>query len=360
MTDNPVKTALALLKAHPHWYIFPIMRGEKKPPCFDDNLALASSDPAVVKRWAAQYPSCNWGLSCAKSRMIVVDVDTKPGKVGRDTLDMLQLEWGELPPTLTARSPSGGLHYYFSETNVVRHRMKVGAFGKDVESTNYVLLPDSILRERKSEGQFPGRYRFTRVLPVAPAPDWFALYLDKPDIADADQVPAVEQDTPDIIAHAVHYLTHDAKPSIQFQNGEYTLLMTAADLKDMGVSQPMSVELLAKHYNVPKGKPGRPYCEPLWEIGEGATADRLDIKVANAWLYLRQTTPGANTPDADFGDAPIDNESSDIMEAGWKTPEQKAWHTKKARKARAKAKADAKLRRDGQALVRAIKQVIHE
>ncbi len=175
-------------------------------------------------------------------------------------------------------------------------------------------------------------------------------------MADADQVPAVEQDTSDIIKRAVYYLTHDAKPSIQFQNGEYTLLRTAADLKDMGVSQPMSVDLLAKHYNVPKGKPGRPYCEPLWNIGEGATADRLDAKVANAWAYLRQVTPGANTALADFGDDPfVDQASMDIHDRNWKAHEKA--DTKKARKERAKAKADAKLFADGQAFVQALKKV---
>src|SRR5208282_1127213 len=168
-TAHAVKVPLALLAEHPGWCVFPIKRGEKKPPLFLDELRLASGNRKQVESWAKLHPNCNWGLSCAKSRVIVVDVDCKPGKVGRDSLNMLELEWGPLPPTLTAQSPSGGLHLYFSETNIVRHRMKLNAFGRDVDSTNYVLLPDSILRARPSEGQYPGRYRFTNRLPVAPA-----------------------------------------------------------------------------------------------------------------------------------------------------------------------------------------------
>lgn len=350
-TGNTVNPPLVLLAQHPGWCVFPIMCGEKKPPLLDDNLRLASNDPATIKQWAIEHPSCNWGLSCAKSHLIVVDVDTKPGKAGRDTLERLELEWGPLPPTLTARSPSGGLHFYYSETNVVRHRMKANAFGRDVDSTNYVLLPDSILRARPAENQFPGRYKFTNRLPVAPAPDWFALYLDTSSnnsAAGVQQVPEVEQDTPDLIKWAKHYLEHDAPPARQGDHGEFTLLMVAAVLKDHGISEQMAVELLGEFYNS--------RCEPAWDIGDGATADRLDVKVHNAWQYLRQTTPGAHTAAADFGNAGgYEAAALDATAAWWKDFDKR--NTKKVRNARAKVKADAKLRAKGRAFVQALKKV---
>ncbi len=49
-------------------------------------------------------------------------------------------------------------------------------------------------------------------------------------------IAALPMDTPDIIACAIHYLTKDAPPSIEGRHGEFTLLMVAAVLKDMGVS----------------------------------------------------------------------------------------------------------------------------
>src|SRR5579864_976129 len=174
-TAKPVKPPLALMSAYPAWCVFPIKRGRKYPPLFDDNLRLASSNATQVCAWGVKWPGCNWGLSVAKSHLIVMDVDSKIGKHGRLTLERLELIHGQLPETFEVRSPSGGRHIYFHETDTVRHRMKLNAFGRDVDSTNYVLLPGSAL----SVG---GSYRTTVKAMVAPAPDWFAEYLDAPEI----------------------------------------------------------------------------------------------------------------------------------------------------------------------------------
>jgi hypothetical protein len=200
------------------------------------------------------------------------------------------------------RSPSGGLHLYFGETDRVKNRMRVGVFGPKVDSTNYVLLPGSIVHGVA--------YKIIDYAPIAPAPGWFAEYLDAPAIGDNSQVPAVEQDTPDLVIWAIHYLKRDAPPAVQGRNGEYTLLMVAAVLKDHGISEHMAVELLAQHYNE--------RCSPAWDIGEGATADRLDIKVANAWAYLKQTQPGAHTARAVFADDAVDAAALERTIAWWK------------------------------------------
>jgi hypothetical protein len=292
------------MSAHPAWCVFPIKRGQKHPPLFDNNLALASNSPTQVSAWGAQWPGCNWGLALARSHLIVMDVDQKPGKRGVLTLERLEQLHGPLPRTFEVRSPSGGRHIYFHETNTVRHRMRVGAFGPDVDSTNYVLLPGSVL-----DGVGP--YRTTVKEMVAPAPDWMADYLDASEVEDVGQVPAIEQDTPDIITRAIHYLRNDAKPSIQGQNGEYRLLLTAAMLKDIGVSEQRAIELLNEHYNVADK------CEPQWDVGEGPTEDRLDVKVHNAWAYLNQTQPGSRSPQVDFGDAPVDSAVLDATVQWW-------------------------------------------
>lgn len=300
---KPVKPPLALMREHPAWCVLPIKAGAKEPPLFTRNLELASNNPTQVCAWGVQFPGCNWGLAVARSHLIVMDVDQKPSKHGRLTLQRLEQLHGPLPRTFEVRSPSGGRHIYFTETNIVRHRMKVGAFGRDVDSTNYVLLSGSVV-------QGVGFYRTIVKELVAPAPDWFAEYLDASEVEDVGQVPAVEQDTPDLIARAVHFLKNDAKPAIEGCNGEFTLLMVAATLKDIGISEPMAVELLAEHYNE--------RCSPPWGIGEGATADQLDVKVANAWAYLRQTQPGSRSPQAEFGGEPVDSAALDTTIRWWK------------------------------------------
>jgi hypothetical protein len=291
-----VRPPLALLAAHPAWCIFPLVRGGKEPAQgFTDNLVRASNDPQQIKAWSKQYPNANWGVSLAKSRLIVIDVDVKPGKVGRASLDMLELEHGPLPPTFEVETTTGGRHIYLQQTADVQHVQRQNAFGQDLDSPGYVVAPGSRLAT--------GIYRIKCNLPVAAAPPWLAEYLVPSTIGDnaADQAPAVEQDTPAIIKRADYYLKHDAPPAIQGQNGEHTLLMVAATLKDMGISEPTAVERLAEIYNQ--------RCEPPWQVGEGATADRLDVKVHNAWAYLKQTQPGALTPEAEFGDK---IESADI------------------------------------------------
>ena len=290
MTASTLDIALRALKAHPHWYLFPLAPRAKAPPCFKNELELASNKPEQIKAWAAKWPGANWGLSLKKSRLVVIDVDTKPGKVGAVTLLDLELKHGPLPATYAVQTPSGGLHLYFDEANGVRHahRLGVHGFGRDVDSTNYVVIAGCTL-----EGG--GRYTKHHGGPIAPAPAWFAEYLrqsNRP--ADADQEPAVELDTPGQIEHAINYLRQHAPPAIEGRNGEYTLLTVAARLKDLGISEGQSVELLADYYN--------PRCEPPWSIGDGETADRLDVKVHNAWLYLKGTRPGAHTPAAEFAE----------------------------------------------------------
>jgi hypothetical protein len=174
--------------------------------------------------------------------------------------------------------------------------MRLNAFGQDIDSTNYTLIPGCETVEDTGARQSAGTYKVVNSARVAPAPKWFAEYLGDETSAvkpDADQAPAVEQDTDDIVSRAIYYLKNDAKPSIQGQNGEFTLLMVFATLKDMGLSRETAVELVVENYN--------DRCEPPWEVGEGAIADRLDAKATNAWSYLKNTQPGALSPQAEFG-----------------------------------------------------------
>ena len=108
MPADTLDVAISCLNAHPNWYLFPIKRLEKYPPCFTDNLRLASNDPEQIKKWYKLYPGCNWGVSLKKSKLIAVDVDRKPGKVGGESLDALELERGSVVGTdathLTSRN----------------------------------------------------------------------------------------------------------------------------------------------------------------------------------------------------------------------------------------------------------------
>ena len=62
MPTDTLDIALECLKQHPSWFLFPIKRLEKTPPCFNDNLRLASNDPEQIRKWYKLYPGCNWGV----------------------------------------------------------------------------------------------------------------------------------------------------------------------------------------------------------------------------------------------------------------------------------------------------------
>ena len=302
MPYDTLDTALNFLKEHPNWFLFPIRRLEKTPPLFKNELELASNDPKQIRKWYSNWPGCNWGIALKKSKLIVVDVDTKPGKRGQETFDMLELEHGDFPPTLRVKTPSGGVHLYYDEANGVVHKMAVSGFGPDVDSTNYVLVPGCWL----SSGTF---YEIIDRSPVAPAPAWFKDYLnERPAQASVDQTPEVELDKPENVSWAINYLSNDAPPSIQGKNGEYTTLLVCGELKDRGISYDRGLELIDQYYNVP-GK-----CVPQWLIGDGPIADRLDVKAKNAWTYLVKNAPGAATAEAEFFGVTLDDSEREWLD----------------------------------------------
>jgi hypothetical protein len=311
---NAVKSTLALLKRRPHWFVFPLERGSKSQPLTKDDLDTGNSNkPADVIAWAKQHPGCNFGLALKKSRAIVADVDDKPGKVGAATWAMLKAKHADelgdsgVDDTFTVRTPSGGLHFYFDETDAVRYRQKQGAFGPDVDSPPYVVIAGS----KTVEGyrQSKGIYRVINKAPIQPAPDWFAEYQrpsnDPPPIeSDDDQIPVVDLDTKVNVRRAVDWLEDDAPPCVLGKGGEETLLNIAAKLKDFGISETLAVEMLDRVYNnekhcyaIVKGE----HVAALWTM-EDDGPDSLPKKVRNAYQYCKQNAPGFDTAAADFGD----------------------------------------------------------
>ena len=83
-----------------------------KHPRYGDWPNLPGDDPQVVSAWYGHWSRSNVGLvTGGASRLFVLDVDVAKG--GFDSLLKLEAEHGGLPPTLRARTPSGGIHIYF-------------------------------------------------------------------------------------------------------------------------------------------------------------------------------------------------------------------------------------------------------
>ena len=153
--------------------MYPVHPGTRRPILSEETTGRkrgASSDLTVVTQMFEEYPLADIGaVTGAVSGFWVLDVDTKDGKNGPAALDALVFEHRvnglrvELPKTLTAETPSGGLHYFFKHPG--RHVRKSSSrlgLGIDVLGDNAnVIVPPS-----RGRRWMIGRRR------IAAAPSW--------------------------------------------------------------------------------------------------------------------------------------------------------------------------------------------
>jgi putative DNA primase/helicase len=198
--------------------LFPLRPGQKFPPP-KGWQALATTDADTISRWLTPPTSGsdllsdappNIGALCGNGLM-VLDLDPRNGS--DESFTALEAKYGKLPRTRTARTPSGGTHYYFKVPvdREIRNdnRGKVGA-GIDIKSNGgYVVLPGS--RTEK------GSYSWTD--PTAPIAELPAQLLElvtqprapkeKEPANDSDAVPTIEAPKHSLtIANVRELLTH--------------------------------------------------------------------------------------------------------------------------------------------------------
>lgn len=128
----------------------------------------ATTDLGQIAEWFGLWPDCNWGIRPPVGT-IVLDIDPRNG--GDVTLAALLAEHGDLPPTLTARTGSGGQHIWLSYNGPARGKLGEGI---DVKSHGgYVVAPPSV----HASG---GRYEWTDQRSAAYAPGWVKAILNPP------------------------------------------------------------------------------------------------------------------------------------------------------------------------------------
>jgi hypothetical protein len=131
------------------------LRPGKKTPLIDDWPNKATWDEAQIREWWAKWPDANIGILTGRYRdgfFIVLDFDPRNGgdwwdDVGEDVL----------PPTWVVHTPSGGRHFYYRTSELLRgEKLPVGVDLKG--EGGYVVVPPSVLYD--DEGNFIGDYDF--------------------------------------------------------------------------------------------------------------------------------------------------------------------------------------------------------
>lgn len=150
------------------WPVFACRENDKRPIAQGGFHTATLERSEVVATWQ-QHPRANIGIPAGRAWW-VLDVDPRHG--GHETLAAIEDRFGELPDTLIAKTPSGGLHYYFAPDARARNTAAKLGPGLDTRGDGgYVLV----------EGSSVGgnRYAFQDwdpltedASPIAPAPDW--------------------------------------------------------------------------------------------------------------------------------------------------------------------------------------------
>jgi hypothetical protein len=154
-----------------------------KHPRTRHGLKDASTDPATIESWWSMWPSANVAICTgASSGVVVLDAD---GDAGLDSLYELQREHGQLPPTLTVKTPSGGQHVYLRRPREpVANSVRILGPGLDVRGDGgYVLVPPSL-------GMSGSRYEVDERVNPAPMPGWLRGLLTAPARAERGPMPS--------------------------------------------------------------------------------------------------------------------------------------------------------------------------
>lgn len=151
------------------WPVFPVWSNAKNP-LTKNGLKDATTDLDQIGSWAKKFPAANLGIRTgAEAGIVVIDLDVKNGENG---VQALTEAFGDLPVTLTATTPSGGLHLYFEHPGSQTPNRTDVLPGVDFRGDEgYVLAAPSTIKGVA--------YEFTDDLDPAPLPPEFQTLLEK-------------------------------------------------------------------------------------------------------------------------------------------------------------------------------------
>lgn len=140
---------------------------QDKSPYTTHGLKDASDDPSVIRKWAREFPDAQIGIACAKSNLVVVDIDDGAAWDAH----LVSLGVTE-PATVQASTPSGGRHLYFRPQKGVIYPGRVCP-GVDIRHNGYVLCPPSVAYSKRAD-RVGGYVWSSAFAEFADAPSWLS------------------------------------------------------------------------------------------------------------------------------------------------------------------------------------------
>jgi hypothetical protein len=253
--------------------VFPCLP-QSKWPATKHGHKDATTDLDQIDKWWTENSNYNVGVSPARSAMFVLDVDPP---LGAETLAALEADNGVLPPTLTIRTPRGGLHHWFAgscPSSVGTERRGLGPKLDTRGLGGYVLIPPSVVVD--PDKKIEGAYTYANeVEDIAAAPEWIAEKVVR--LTDRHEaVGDVGIDRTQNIERALALLRYAAGAgdiAVEGRGGDDKTFQTAASVLALGVSPRRTWELMRDEWN--------PHCIPPW------SEDELATKVQNAADYMQ-------------------------------------------------------------------------
>ena len=129
----------ALWYASQGWRVFPTSPRSKVPRPGSRGLLDATTDVETIRRWWTEAPDANVAINAGQSGLVVIDIDPKNG--GDETWHDLRKQHGDVQ-TLTAHTPSGGMHLFFQAPSghVIASGANVLGAGVDVRAAGGYAL----------------------------------------------------------------------------------------------------------------------------------------------------------------------------------------------------------------------------
>jgi hypothetical protein len=202
----------ALAYAKMGWGVFPAPpSGEKKSlksarRTKNGQAWGKTTDLDEIRSDYAKWKNANVGIATgAASKIWVLDLDKKEGVDGLKSLAALEQQYGSLPATLKAVSPSGSVHYYWlwPSGREVRNSTSGIAPGIDVRGEGGMVLAPPSVRPGK------GAYAWTSIVAPVEAPDWLLDLAIRANDSSRERVSGESEASPELIAAALAVIPND-------------------------------------------------------------------------------------------------------------------------------------------------------